>query len=286
MTSLSNRALLVNLNISQWSARKLDKRVTSEVNTAKRATSSAGRYNKMLLPVDDLLANVHTKTGLLRAYVAKHTLPWGMNDCRILPADNYLDFTTGFRKERDEWEVLVNRFLSDYDYLAFTKAPQHLGDLYDPNDYPSVNEIADKFRVNLAVMPVPTDDFRVQLADEHIDHLRNEIAASLEQAQMEAMADCWQRLYERVKHIAEQLSKEKGRIYDSLIENAQETCSILTRLNITGDPNLERLRSEVEAKLVQHQADDLRADTALRASVAEDAKEIMAKMAVFMGGAA
>lgn len=285
MTALSNRALLVNLNISQWSARKLDKQVSHEVNTQKRATSTAGRFNKLLLPVDDLLTTVHQKTGLLRAYVAKHTLPWGMNDCRILPADNYLDFTTGFRKERDEWEVLVNRFLADYDYLAFTKAPQHLGDLYDARDYPTVNEIADKFRIGLSVMPVPSDDFRVQLADEHIDHLRQEITASLEQAQKEAMADCWHRLFDRVKHIAEQLSKDKGRIYDSLIENAQETCSILTRLNITGDPQLEQMRSEVEAKLVQHQADDLRADTALRATVADDAKAIMDKMAAFMGSA-
>ena len=45
---LSDKALLVQLSISQWTARKYDKRATEQVNNANNAAMTAGRYNKSL----------------------------------------------------------------------------------------------------------------------------------------------------------------------------------------------------------------------------------------------
>ncbi len=47
--SYSSSAMLVQLSISQWTARKLDKKVSAEVADAKRAAKGAGNYNKKLL---------------------------------------------------------------------------------------------------------------------------------------------------------------------------------------------------------------------------------------------
>ena len=49
------------------------------------------------------------------------------------------------------------------------------------------------------------------------------------------------------------------------------------------DPNLETLRQEVEASLIKH-PDALRNDPDLRRDTAAEAKAIMDKMSVFMGG--
>ena len=57
--NLSDRALLVQLSISQWTARKFDKKVTNDVANTHGVASSAGRYNKALLPMNDLLDRVH-----------------------------------------------------------------------------------------------------------------------------------------------------------------------------------------------------------------------------------
>ena len=43
---LSDRALLVQLNISTWSANKLDKEISNETNAIKGVQQNAGRYHK------------------------------------------------------------------------------------------------------------------------------------------------------------------------------------------------------------------------------------------------
>jgi hypothetical protein len=52
------------------------------------------------------------------------------------------------------------------------------------------------------------------------------------------------------------------------------------------DPNLESMRQEDEAKLARNHTDSLRNDPVLRREKAEEAKDIMDRMKVFMGGIA
>jgi len=283
--NLNNRALLVSLSISQWAARKLDKKATKDVADANRASTSAGRYNKSLLPLNDLLANVHQKTGAIRERFAKNTLPWGIDGTRILPSSNYLPFMTEFRRERNEWRTLVNDFTNNYDDLV-NEAQRWLGDLYDPNDYPDVSRVRDKFAMDMAVLPVPTNDFRVELADDEIERLQEELSARMTSVQQEAMSDCWHRLHKHVEHIVSKLADPAAIFRDSMIDNARETCDLLTRLNISDDPNLEAMRQSVESKLLSHHPDVLRTDLDLRADAADEARKIMDAMSVFMGSAA
>lgn len=279
---LNDRALLVSLSISQWTARKLDKKATKEVADINRASTSAGRYNKSLLPLNDLLANVHQKTGLIREKFAKNTLPWGIDGTRILPSANYLTFMQDFRKEKGEWQYLVQNFIDNYDTLV-DEAKRWLGDLYDEKDYPARDKIVEKFNMDMAILPVPTNDFRVELSSDELSRLQEEMEGRMATVQQEAMMDAWGRLYKHVQHIAEKLADPKGIFRDSMVENAQETCDLLTRLNIADDPNLEAMRREVEAKLISHHPDSLRNDPDLRQDTAEEARKIMDLMGSFMG---
>ena len=279
---LNDRALLVSLSISQWTARKLDKKATKDVADINRASTSAGRYNKSLLPLNDLLANVHQKTGVIREKFAKNTLPWGIDGTRILPRANYLTFMQDFRKEKGEWQYLVQTFLDNYDTLV-DEAKRWLGDLYDEKDYPARGKIVEKFNMDMAILPVPTNDFRVELSSDELSRLQEEMEGRMASVQQEAMMDAWGRLYKHVQHIAEKLADPKGIFRDSMVENAQETCDLLTRLNIADDPNLEAMRREVESKLISHHPDSLRNDPDLRQDTAEEARKIMDAMSVFMG---
>lgn len=280
---LNDRALLVSLSISQWTARKLDKKATKEVADNNRASTSAGRYNKSLLPLNDLLAQVHQKTGLIREKFAKNTLPWGIDGTRILPSANYLQFMQDFRKEKSEWQYLVQNFLDNYDYLV-AEAKRWLGDLYDEQDYPSKDRIIDKFNMDMAILPVPSNDFRVELSSDELTRIQEELETRMTTVQQEAMSDCWNRLYKHVEHITEKLTDPKGIFRDSMLDNAVETCDLLTRLNIADDPNLEAMRKAVESKLLGHHPDTLRNDLDARQDAAEEARKIMDAMSVFMGG--
>jgi hypothetical protein len=281
--NLSDRALLVQLSISQWTARKYDKKVTNQVAVSHGTSSSVGRYNKSLLPMNDYLDRVHKKTTYIREKFYTNTLPWGMEGTMMLPTSNYLAFMTEFRKEKNDWMTLVNDFTSNYGQLK-DDAKRILASLYEEADYPSQSDIERKFKMDMAIFPVPSTDFRCQIASDELTRIQQDVEARVANAQAEAMKEVWNRLYDRVKHMAEKLADPKAIFRDTLVENLQEQCKMLTRLNFMDDPNLESLRQQVEGTLASHHPDALRNDPDLRRDTAAEAKAIMDKMSVFMGG--
>jgi hypothetical protein len=280
--NLNDRALLVQLSISQWTARKYDRKASRKVAEEFHSYVDQGRYNKALLPMNGLLDNVHKKTTHIREKFYKNTLPWGMEGTMMLPTANYLAFMTDFRKEKAEWNSIVQTFVDNYDDLRLD-AQRVLGQLYDPADYPSLSDVQRKFHIDIAVFPVPSGDFRVSIASDELTKIQQDVEARVANAQATAMKEVWTRLYDRVKHMAEKLADPKAVFRDSMVENARDICSLLPRLNFADDPNLEALRSDVEAKLIKH-PDALRNDPDLRRDTAAEAKAIMDKMSVFMGG--
>jgi hypothetical protein len=279
---LSDKALLVQLSISQWTARKYDKKATEQVASANNAAVQSGRYNKSLLPMNDFLANVHQKSTLIRKKYYANTLPWGIDGTQILPSANYLSFMTDFRKEKYEWQMVVNSFLSEYMRLK-THARVSLNTLYNEADYPSQDEVASKFDMDMSIMPVPDGDFRVDVAEEELARITADVERRVVDASQNAMKEAWTRLHDRVQHMAEKLDDPKAVFRDTLVENTREICSVLSRLNFTDDPNLEAMRQEVEQSLTKHHPDALRNDPDLRRDKAAEAKAIMAKMGAFMG---
>jgi len=279
--NLNDRALLVQLNVSQWTARKYDKRASKEVTTAHGAASAAGRFNKSLLPMNDKLDNIHKKTTFIRQKYYDNTLPWGMDGTMMLPTSNYLNFMSDFRKEKGEWESLVQEFLDDYDQMKMD-AQRILGSLYDPADYPNGSELRHKFNMDMAVFPVPSSDFRVAIGSEELSRIQQDVERRVKDAEQAALKDVWQRLYDRVKHMAEKLADPKAIFRDSMLENTREICALLPRLNFSDDPNLEAMRQQVEASLLKH-PEALRNDPDLRQDTAAEAKKIMDAMGAFMG---
>ena len=278
--NLSDRALLVQLSISQWTARKYDKKVTQDVASSHGVTTAAGRYNKVLLPMNDLLDRVHKKSTLIRTKFYDNTLPWGIEGTMMLPSANYLNFVTEFRKEKGEWQYLVSDFVSHYTQLKMD-AQRLLNGMYNDADYPSEDEILNKFKMDMAIFPVPASDFRVSIASDELARIQQDVEARVKDAQQQAMKEVWIRLYDRVKNMAEKLADPKAIFRDTLVDNLREQCDMLTRLNFTDDPNLEALRSEVESNLLKH-PDALRNDPDLRRDKAAEAKAIMDKMSSFM----
>lgn len=280
--NLNDRALLVQLNISQWTARKYDKRATKEVADTHNVNAVVGRYNKSLLPMNDQLDLVHRKANSIRSEFYVNTLPWGIEGTQLLPTANYLEFMTNFRKKKGEWQWLVNVFTMNYaDYIDDAK--RALGSLFDAGDYPHPDNISTKFKMDLAVFPVPNNDFRVSIASDELSRIQQDVERRVQEASASAMKDVWQRLFDKVKHIEERLANPSAVFRDTMLENARELCALLPRLNFADDPQLEQMRQEVEQKLVAYHPDALRNDPDLRRDTASKAKEIMDRMAVFMG---
>ena len=94
---LSDKALLVHLGVSQWTARKLDRKAAAIIST-----KNVGNFNKTLLPTCNSIGDVHRETADIRKGFYHNVLPWGIEGTFILPSANYLPLprTTVRRRRR------------------------------------------------------------------------------------------------------------------------------------------------------------------------------------------
>lgn len=280
--NLNDKALLVTLNIGGWAGRKLDKKITQDVARNNGVSTSAGRYNKSLLPNCAVLENIHAMAGTIRNEFYDNTLPWGIEGTFILPTSNYLQFTQHFRRKKADWFSLVNQFSDEYPLLKI-KAEHDLGPLYCESDYPAADDIRHKFYMDMHFFPVPSSDFRVQISSDELAKIRLNVEEQVKNAQAVAMKDLWNRVYAKVEHIAQKLADPKAIFRDSMIDNARDLCELLPRLNFADDPQLEVLRTEIEGKLLKN-PEILRLHPEIRRDTAAEAKAIMDKMSAIMGG--
>ncbi len=133
-------------------------------------------------------------------------------------------------------------------------------------------------------------DFRVTLGDEEKERIKRQITAAVEASLQVASRELWQRLYEAVSHLAERLEAykvtEEGVEHpfrDSVVTNLVKLVDVLPNLNITGDPELERLAAQVRTSLIVD-PHELRKSESVRTETAKEATAIAARMAAYMTG--
>lgn len=276
--SLNNKAMIVTLNVSCWTARKQDKKVSAEVDAAHNARD-AGRYNKLLIDKSHL-DPLTSHAGKVRQYHYKMTLPWMDNGGRLLPSKLFMEYRNGIDNLRTEYQRLVDDFLKVYASNLVQDARVRLGTLYDPEDYPDSTTLREKFGIEMDILPVPTaSDFRVDVAESEINRIREEINRNVVLRQRKAMDDAWSRVHDVVDTIYLRLSANKPVIRDSLIENARELTALLPGLNVIDDPAMTAVAKEITDNLLED-VWTLRNSRTARAKVAAAAQAILQKIPV------
>lgn len=274
--SIASSAVLIDLNISLWTARKLDKNVSKEIDINKRTTTKAGNYNKHILAGSDHLEAITKLAGEIREWHARQTLPWSDTGTRLLPMNNFFDYKTQLGVYEAEFQTRVNSFINEYPNIITVMA-YRLGQLFDRSEYPEAHKIATKFNLKYTIMPVPeVNDFRIDVEDAIRDEMRAEYEKAYDSRVETAMQDAWSRLHVTLEHMIDRLSGEDKKIFrNSLIENALELTGLLTKLNVTKDPKLEQARKALEQSLVGVTPDELRTSVGARDEVLARVTEIM-----------
>lgn len=281
---IETSAMLVELSISCWTARKLDKRVSQEVDATNGAKARAGNYNKNLLAGTQKLDNIVRFAANARAWHNANTLPWSDNGLRLLPVENFLNYKERLGELEQEYNALVQDFLTSYPDLVDAAAFQ-LGNLFDRSEYPATESIADKFRFRYVFSPVPTaGDWRVNIGQQARDELESQCNNAIQERVQGAMKEAWSRLHECLSHVSERLEDTgdgddtKRKVFrNSLVENAQELIDMLKVLNVTKDPELERARVLMAQTFNGLEAKDLRDSETTRKGVKADVDSILSK---------
>jgi hypothetical protein len=279
--SIASSAMLVELSISSWTARKLDKKVSTQVDLDKQTKTRAGNYNKNLLAGTGFLDTITKYAANARAWHISQTLPWSDNGLRLLPMSNFMTYKQNLTTLETNYQALVDKFIIAYPNLVSAAAFQ-LGDLFNRDEYPEAEKIVSKFKFTVNYLPVPmAGDFRIDIGEE----AKAELVANCEKAYTDrlnnAMKDAWGRLHECLMRMSERLAdNEKGekKIFrDSLVENAVELVDLLKHFNLTGDTNMELARNELAVAIMNHDADDLRESFVARESVKKKVDDILSK---------
>ena len=257
--SITSSSVLAEMNISVWTANKVDKGATETVNTSNNATSDASQVRK------NLMAGTHQRKAIAdyaagcRLWHNTQTLSWADRGPRLLPTSWFMEYKKEANLRRDTTLRMVDEFVRDYPALVQT-AHNYLGTLFNPADYPDAETVRSKFGFRLVFSPVPeSGDFRLDLPAQELDEVKQGYEDSFKDRLADAMKEPWDRLHKVLVNISDRMTDSDGddgvkvrrfTSNDTLITNAQSLCAMLTHLNVTNDPKLEAARRQLEQTMV------------------------------------
>jgi len=280
ISGIARSAILVDLFIAVYSGRKQDKQTQEEVTASKGAASKrAASVYKSLFAECKELDDITKFQARARQMHYRMTLPWSDAGTRIIPAAEFTEYKKTMGQFEAEFRTLVDRFLDKYDTLVAAAAFQ-LGTLFDRKEYLTREQVGNRFSFQVATSPLPTSgDFRLDIEAEVQQDLIDMYEKRLSDQVAKANQDAWTRLYEVLSRMSDRLTVEedgtKRKFHDTLVSNAEELCDLLTRLNVAGDPSLERARGRLQDTLVGVSPAALRKEDSTRAEVKQKVDAIL-----------
>lgn len=266
--SISSAAMLVELSISCWVGRKKDKKASKDVTSRNHADESVAHVSKKLLVDCDELKAVHSLAAGTRNEHYRLTMPWSNTGLRLLPTAAYFDYHRELTDRQTKFYEAVNEFIDAYQFEV-GRAQMKLGNLFNPDDYPTADSLRSKFAFHINYMPLPSSgDFRVDVGNEQERVLKEEYDKFFTQQLETAMGDVWNRTYEALAKMSERLDysgKEDRKIFrDSLVDNVMEMVDLLKTCNVTGNMEMENMRAKLVRALNGVTPEALRSNESLR----------------------
>ena len=293
VVSLSTAGVLVNAEVSVWSATKQDRVISNEVTTAKKADHSAGRYVKNLLADDPTHKQLLNYRQTVYNWLRRSTYDWN-GSLRLLPVINLPKFKAEFHQHEKSYFALRDAFLIRYPAIVSNMAFKQ-GDMFNRQEYPDVAQIANKFRIRLYVSEVPTSDFRSAVAQDLADDLKmtfeKQVNDEIVPQVMSEIASQFMEVMESISHCCGvdeissssdgEVKTKKRKIYEGTIEKARALCETFRGFNLTNDLQMAQMSESLKNVLNNVDAEDLRESDAVRESVKSGVDDILTKFGVF-----
>lgn len=289
--SLATSAVLVSVDVNVWSATKQDRVISDEVTHAKKADSSAGRFVKNLLADDLFHKRVSNYRQTIYNWLKRSTFRWN-NSQDLLPVANLEKFKLEYTAHEVEFNRLLDSFIQNYSLIVGNMAFKQ-GDMFNRDDYPTEDEVRNKFGIKLYVSEVPSHDWRCQISNDIASDLKGQyekqaegIITGILNQQVERLTEVMESIshccgvdeIEDTSHGGTKIKRRK--IYESTIEKARELCATFK--------NFKPIDNEVSSKLVDAvnklegtltgvDSDLIRESDAIRDKVKNDVDDILSK---------
>ena len=251
-------------------------RLSTMGNTRKVSTSQIEadadkdllRVSKHLLDSAELKA-IGRFDGEIRRFLYNICLPFEIG-IHLLPIAALEIVEDRMRKFAEDRQVLVAAFLSVYPSLC-QDAAKRLRGLYNPADYPPVEEVTREFGLSWQYVSFGVPDQLKGISQEVWEQERDKAAQRMAEASSEIQQVLRQSMADLVAHMAERLKDgADGKLLkfkQSTVSNLVEFLSNFSFRNVTDDRQLQELVGRARDLLQGVAADDLRTSGDMRARV-------------------
>jgi hypothetical protein len=228
----------------------------------------------------DHLKKIEKYAAKCRAWNGTQTLPW-MKGVGLLPMENFFHYRGQLGTMESNFYALVDAFIAEYPKIKNDQAFR-LGKYYRAEEFPDVETLPRRFKFEYNFLPVPEKgDFRIRCEEQVRADLAEQYEKMYNDKLAEAMRDPWERLHELLTKMSDTLTDSpdgKRKIFrDSIVNNAVGLCDLLTRLNVTKDPELEKARRMLEHTVLGIDPEDLRKMPSARQELKSSVDEIISK---------
>jgi len=231
-----------------------------------------------------------TKASEVYTYHKLHTLPYIDKGPRILPNEQYFDYTKAMRERIAEVDSMMALHMPNFDKyvqldIQYRSQGKSTGRA-NAADYPSADEFQARMGFDLRFTPFP--EARHFLFDISDDDLA-EFNATMQSVANSARNETIKRMLEPLTHLVDKLNKPigtEGAIFrDSAVENVIEGINMARRLNVACDTEIDAMAQTLQSAvaLFNHNKDVLRESPIVREQAAKKLDEIAKKMGGLYG---
>lgn len=286
ITSLATSGILIRAKVKVWTATKQDREISDEVTSNKKAARNAGRYTKQLFAdVPELRVLLNDRQTWYN-FVQRVTYPWD-GEWGYLPTSRIPQVMDEVQKRKVKSMELLENFINAMP-AAISNEAFVQGDMFKREDYPSPDEVRSKFRIIVQTMNIPEGDYRVTIADDLAEDLKN----NYEQQTRDIIKDIHDKQNEQLVKVLQSFSHccdsetvmedgevkvKRRKMYESTLTDALELCETFSKFNLTQDPRLEDARTELLKILDGVTIDQLRSSDTKRIVVKEGVDDILKK---------
>lgn len=291
VTPLNARAMLVKLTVRRANLTRRDA-VAEEIIQRTLDDASLIVNSKLFRDKMNPINKILSACSEVYTYHRTHTLPWADKGPRILPNDQYLEYTTAMRERIQNVTSLLREHMPKFDTyvqldIQYRSMMKNATSRASVDDYPSAEEFESRMGLDIRFMPLPdSSHFLFDISEED----KAGFEQSLAEAAASARNDVVQRMLKPLSHLVEKLNKPigtEGSVFrDSAVENVIEGLDLARKLAINPAPELVASMDELSQSIRGYAmaSSQLRESPVVREQAAKKLASIAQQMGAWMGG--
>ena len=285
---LKEKALTVRLTRKKPARNAMDKALSEELQKLKGVEDKASlRVNKSLFPKEASKAYQDSITEAGK-YFYKMTTPWDDKGWRLLSIEVYKDFIKVMKSHTRRFREAALEFINALEANIELMRPV-LKDAFSLDDYGkfinvttgkvNVEAVKDMFVLEVEYGTVAdADDLRACLTEDDREVIAHHITKKNNEKFAKSQEHIIGTLHTAILAIHERLSVDENIFRDTLIENLNDLCDLIPKMNIANDDKINQLAADAKRTLCHWEPSVLRDDMTIRSDVADEAEKMLGNM--------